>query len=109
MNQIACGCAATPLKYLEPIQEIGLDNHLAEVSVLVCRECGQYWLRYLYELESFTGSGRWFLGPISKDQLSGLTAETAKNVLEGLDWYYYGGSYFKGRSGKASGTIFLGY
>jgi hypothetical protein len=108
MNQIACDCIAAPLKYLEPLKEIGLDSRFAEVSVLVCRKCGQPWLRYLYELEAFTGSGRWYLGPISLKQLSALTAETAKSMLEKLDWYYYGGSYFKGCSGKASGAIALG-
>jgi len=28
-----------------------------------------------------------------------LTSDNAKSYLEGLDWYYYGGSYFGGWSG----------
>jgi hypothetical protein len=109
MNRTICGCNVTPFKYIQPIREFGLDSRLAEVAVLLCRKCGQHWLRYFYELEAFTASGRWYLGPIPEQQLSAFTAEAAKSVLEGLDWYYYGGSYFDGRSGKSSGEIILGY
>jgi hypothetical protein len=107
MNQFACPCFTNPLEFLEPFQELGMDRHFAEVSVLVCRECGQYWLRYFYELEAFTGSGSWYLGPITAQQRSTLTAENAKSVLEELDWYVYGGSYFHGRSGRTSGPVHL--
>ena len=102
-----CKCFATPFKYLKLIQELGLDSRLAEVSILACQECGQLWLKYFYELESFTGSGRWYLGPISSEQGAVLTLESAKGLLEGLDWYDYGGSYFDGRSGRAKGAILL--
>jgi hypothetical protein len=84
-----------------------MDRGFAEVSILCCQTCRQHWLRYLYELEGFTASGRWYLGAITRQQLSTLTADNAKSYLEGLDWYYYGGSYFGGRSGKASGQIIL--
>jgi hypothetical protein len=87
--------------------ELGLDGRFAEVSVLVCQNCGQYWLRYFYEVEAFTGSGRWYLGAISPEQLSTLNLENAKGILEGLTWHYYGGSYFGGRSDKSSGAIIL--
>jgi hypothetical protein len=33
--------------------------------------------------------------------------EQAKEMLENLDWYYYGGSYYEGRSGRTSGKIVL--
>ena len=84
-----------------------MDSHFAEVSVLVCRDCGQYWLRYFYEVEAFTASARWYLGPISAEQSATLSAEDAKSILEGLRWYYYGGSYFHGRSGKSLRPILL--
>lgn len=84
-----------------------MDRHFAEVSVLVCRVCGQYWLRYFYELEAFTSSGSWYLGPITARQRLELTAETAKGLLEELDWYDYGGSYFHGQIGRTSGPIYL--
>ena len=84
-----------------------MDSSFAEASVLVCRSCGQHWLRYFYEHEAFTASGRWHLGAITPAQLSTLTAGNAKSLLEGIGWYYYGGSYYGGRSGKASGGIIL--
>lgn len=84
-----------------------MDSNYAEVSALVCRSCGQHWLRYFYEHEAFTSSGRWYLGAVAPGQLSALQAEGAKSLLEGLDWYFYGGSYYGGRVGKASGEISL--
>jgi hypothetical protein len=82
-----------------------MDSRFAEISLLACPACGQHWLRYHYELEGFTASGRWYLGAITAEQATNLTAENAEVALEGLDWYFYGGSYFAGRSGRASGML----
>ena len=84
-----------------------MDDHYAEVSLLVCSSCGQRWLRYFYELEAFTASGRWYLGAITGEQAARMTAESAKATLESLNWYFYGGSYYWGKSGKTSGRIWL--
>ena len=88
-------------------EALGLERRLAEVSVLICQECGQHWLRYVYEVETFTHSGRWYLGAITPKQFATLTVERAKAVLEGLGWYYFGGSYFQGHNGRTSGTVML--
>lgn len=103
----SCSCLDEPQGQLIPFRELGMDSHYAEVSILVCRQCGQYWLRYFYESEFFSHSGRWYLGPISEERAKSLIAEDAKQVMEGLSWYYYGGSYFGGRGGKSSGEIWL--
>ena len=103
----ACACFTAPSTHLIALKELGLDSRLAEVSVLSCQECGQHWLRYFYEVEAFTGSGRWYLGAITPEQFATLTVEQAKAILEGLGWYYYGGSYYQGRDGRSSGTITL--
>ena len=50
-------------------------------------------VRYFYEVEAFTASGRWYLGAITG--------------LEGLGWYFYGDSYYGGKNGRASGRTFL--
>jgi hypothetical protein len=84
-----------------------MDKNFAEVSVLLCQSCGQHWLRYFYEQEAFTASGRWYLGAVAPEQSLTLTAENARGVVEGLDWYFYGGSYYHGRVGRTSGRIFL--
>lgn len=102
-----CDCLANPQDHLVVSKELGMDSRFAEISVLVCQDCGQHWLRYFYEVEAFTASARWYLGPITAEQSSALSAEEAKSVLEGLNWYFYGGSYFYGRSGKTSGPILL--
>jgi hypothetical protein len=103
----ACACFAAPPAHLISATALGLDNQLAEVSVLICQDCGQHWLRYFYEVEAFTGSGRWYLGAIMPEQLATLTLEQAKKTLESLKWYYYGGSYYAGRNGRTSGNIIL--
>ena len=84
-----------------------MDQSFAEISVLICQSCGQHWLRYFYEHEAFTASGRWHLGALTSEQLSALTADNAKSFFERFDWYYYGGSYYDGRSGKTSGGMIL--
>jgi hypothetical protein len=103
----ACGCFTTAYQYLGSEQALGMDASFAEASLLFCSVCGQPWLRYFYEVEAFTASGRWYLGAISKEQAGQLTAENAKAVLENLNWYFYGGSYFGGRTGRNSGRIYL--
>ena len=102
-----CTCFVVPHKNLSNYRELGMDKSFADVSVLVCQHCGQHWLRYFYEHEAFTASGRWYLGAITPGQLSSLTPDGAKPLLEGLHWYYYGGSYYDGESGKTSGGIIL--
>jgi len=102
-----CKCLTMPAGSLVGENSLGMDSRLAEVSTFHCPGCCRQWLKYLYEVEGFTGSGRWYLGPISAEQLSALTAETAKAILESLEWYYCGGSYFGGQVTRASGRIML--
>jgi hypothetical protein len=84
----ACTCFIAPSTHLIGVNDFGLDSQLAEVSVLICQDCGQHWLRYFYEVEAFTGSGRWYLGAITPAQFATLTVEQAKSTLESLSWYY---------------------
>jgi hypothetical protein len=82
-----------------------MDQSLADVALLLCSRCGRRWLRYHLELEAFSRSGRWYLGVITAQQSSSLTAASARSTLEALPWYWYGGSYFEGRVGRGSGAI----
>lgn len=102
-----CGCLDAPGRQLSLRRVLGMDDHHAEAAVLACRVCGRRWLRYHYELEALTGSGRWYLGRISMAQALGLKAYGAKRALERLDWYFTGGSYFDGKIGRGSGLISL--
>ena len=101
-----CACFAGQHDLLETHQWLGMDVRFAEVSLLACRVCGTLWLRYFYELEAFTASGRWYLGAIPAERAEALSADNAKETLESLDWYFFGGSYFSGKHGRSSGRIF---
>ena len=101
----SCTCLIMPSHHLTHLRDLGMDSRFADVSLLQCPDCGRQWLRYYYEVEAFSGSGRWYLGQITPAQLASLDAEGARGMLERLDWYYYGGSYYEGRSGRASGAI----
>jgi hypothetical protein len=102
-----CTCFTAPDRKLVLDKDLGMDSRFAEVSLLVCPICGQSWLRYFYEVEAFTASGRWYLGAIPEELAAQLTAEDAKAAMGGLSWYFYGGSYYGGRSGRTSGRIYL--
>ncbi len=102
-----CGCLENPIGRGIHVKELGMDSRFAEISVFQCRDCGRHWLRYFYEVEAFTRSGRWYLGCVTPEQFAGLTVENAKGVMEALDWYLYGGSYYNGLMGKTSGEIQL--
>ena len=102
-----CGCLSEPYQMLVDRKYLGMDAYFASVALLTCRLCGHPWLEYHYELEAFTASGRWYLGRLSPQQAERISAADAKAALESLDWYFYGGSYYQGRSGRAVGKINL--
>ena len=106
-STVLCGCFTAPYNHLENHKELGMDDKYAVVSLLICSVCGQVWLRYFYEIEAFTASGRWYLGAIQAEQAALMTLENAKVALESLAWYFYGGSYYGGQSGRSSGQIYL--
>ncbi len=100
-----CTCFQSTEQKGVPFELIGLAEEFAEITVGHCPICGQTWLRYLYENEGFTGSGRWFLGAISAEQAKDLVIAETKSILERLEWYWYGGSYFGGNISVRSGPI----
>lgn len=92
--------------YLEPealvlTSQLGMDSNHAEVSVLHCPQCGQQWVRYFYEVEAFSKSGRWYLGAADGE----VSADTARTVLEQSLEYWQGGSYFEGKKTLSNGPI----
>lgn len=84
---------------------VGADKDYGEVSVYRCKRCGCYWLQYLIEYEYLSRAGRWFRGAITPQVAASVGPETAKKILEGLDWYYRGGSAFGGKVLKASDPL----
>jgi hypothetical protein len=106
-NSQACTCLAASPRHLIVVQELGMDDRFAEVSLLRCADCDRKWLRYFYENEAFSNSGRWFLGAITQDQADSLSLYNAKSILEGLNWYFCGGSYYETQFTRVHGPINL--
>ncbi len=102
-----CGCFDHPQGFDRyEIREVGVDFRYGEVEVWTCKQCKQPWLRYLYEQEAFSKSGRWFMGPIP-DVLAGtLEGARAIDILTGLQWYFRGGSFYDGAVTKNKGAPF---
>ena len=108
-GQDECRCMTPPFDYRDyASREVGVDEthgRFGEVAIETCRVCGRTWLRYLVEYEAFTGSGRWFRGLVPGDVARKVTPEAAIGVLESLEWYFAGGSYFRSRGFRASGPV----
>ena len=91
-------------------RHVGVDNSrglYAEVTVERCRGCGRHWLEYRIEDEAFTASGRRFRGEIDEDTARGIVPEEAARTIEGLDRYFFGGSYFGHPAKPTSGKMRL--
>lgn len=101
-NDEPCPCQREASRDLEPARDLGMDEDYAEVTVLRCPRCGQLWLRYFYENEGFTGSGRWYLGPVPG---APSQASDARAMFSDMAWYFSGGSYVGGEVSKRSGPL----
>ena len=86
---------------------LGWDSEYGVSSSLTCRDCGRRWLRYYYCDEAFSKSGRWFCGLLEYFLSERVSADNAKHILETMDWYYRGGSFYSGLVSKQSGKINL--
>jgi len=86
---------------------LGWDREYGVSSILTCRDCGRRWLRYYYCDEAFSKSGRWFCGLLEYFLSERVNADTAKHILETMDYYFQGGSFYSGIISKQSGKINL--
>jgi hypothetical protein len=87
---------------------IGVDDasgRFADVAVGHCRRCGRHWIHYSWEMEAFSRSGRWYRGLISEEHARTLTPGNAASLLESLEWYFVGGSYYEGKIYRSSGPL----
>jgi hypothetical protein len=105
-----CGCMQPPFytTTFEDYKIIGTDMTLGRfgyVNIIKCNKCSNLWLHYMVEYESYSNSGRWFRGFIKEEEMADITPENAVDFLNKLDWYFYGGSYFRltiGKTGKGN-------
>jgi hypothetical protein len=101
-QQEECSCLNEDTCYQDTVQVefLGVDRDFGESKILKCRRCGRYWLHYFIEYEYLTAAGRWFCGVITPETAACADAASAKKILEGLDWYFRGGSAFGGKAIK---------
>ena len=104
-----CRCMTPPLDHRDFVrEELGVDparGRFADVAIEYCRHCGRAWLRYHYEMEAFSNSGRWYRGLLTPEQAARATPANALEILAELPWHLYGGSYFN-TTGERSDTPF---
>lgn len=77
------------------------NGRFGEVSILRCRTCRRFRLRYFVEYEGFSGSGRWGRGLIDEADIERTTPGNGIEHLHALPWFLYGGSYW-GKAGCTS-------
>lgn len=107
-----CACivpetAYSPATAFERVY-LGVDEQrgrFAEVYLDRCKSCGRCWLHYFFEFEHLSRSGRWYRGLLCPEQAAAVTAANAAAILENLDWYFAGGSYFDGRVYRRRGPL----
>lgn len=89
---------------------LGIDDtngRYADVTLNTCVHCGKVWVKYHVEFESFSYSGRWYMGEVTEEVLKTLTPENTVAYLESLPHYFYGGSYFKSPGMHGRGTCYV--
>lgn len=102
-----CQCLESHQSNLMLDSSLGMDENFGEVSILKCPQCDQLWLRYLYEVEGITRSGRWFECPISVYEKETLNATDALVFINSQPWFYQGGSYYDGVVSKSKPPVNL--
>ncbi len=89
---------------------LGIDttaSRHAEVFLKSCRQCDSLWIEYFYENEAFSQSGRWYRGIIPLAHALTIAPTDVVSYLENLEWYIFGGSFFKTGPSLGSGKLHL--
>ena len=83
------------------------NGRFADIYLEECKNCKQMWLYYEYENEAISHSKRYYRGAISDLTAKTVNLKTAVQILENLEEYFYGGSYFGlDKPKKTKGEIF---
>jgi len=105
-----CRCMNPPFYYLD-FESISLGEdetdkvNSTEVTIETCRSCGSKSLRYFFEHPLFAHSGTWYRGLITDEIARSARADNAIALIESLEWYFRGGSFYKSDGEKCSGKI----
>lgn len=99
-----------PFDHYEKVKFVGRDEtngRFGEVNLRRCLHCGRLWVHYFVEYEAYRASGRYYMGVITAEDAEALTAEAAVDCLNTLDWHLFGGSFFDGVVGRATGHVYV--
>lgn len=105
-----CRCMNPPFYYLD-FESISLGEdetdkvNSTEVTIETCKSCGSKWLRYFFEHPLFAHSATWYRGLITDEIARSVRADNAIALIESLEWYFRGGSFYKSDGEKCSGKI----
>jgi hypothetical protein len=59
------------------------------VTIERCLSCNQQWLRYFFEQEALSKSGRWYRIPVSDAEAASVTETTALELMTRCSWHFY--------------------
>jgi len=94
-NRGPCSCRHPPFQYTDyDTEHIGEDSHGADIAVSTCKACGSVWLKYLVEEPHHSRSGRWWRVELPADAAKGVSAASARGLIECSAEGFAGGSYF---------------
>lgn len=103
-SQCICLKLPLPFDHYREVKNVGEDKtngRFGTVTIRECLHCKRLWLHYFVEYEVYSRSGRYYMGLIIPDMVEKITAETAVDYLNNLDWTLYGGSFFDNKTGRS--------
>ena len=101
-----CSCRRPPFQYTDyDTEHSGEDNHGADIAVSTCKACGSVWLKYLVEEPHHSRSGRWWRVELPADAAKGVSAASARGLIECSAEGFAGGSYYDSQGHAISAPI----
>ena len=105
-----CHCMKSPFYYLDfDSADLGKDKtdkvNETEVTIETCKACGSKWIRYFFVHPGFGRSGTWYRGLITEEMAKSVRPDEAVALIESLEWYFRGGSFYNSDGEKRRGKI----
>ena len=107
MSPKKCSCETPPFSYRDFISCLIGSDSAGELRVEKCIHCETFWICYQVAFEGYTGSGRWWQGKIEEKNIDFINTDNIEDYLINLDWYFYGGSYYRSTGRVGRGAIRL--
>jgi len=105
-----CQCMKPPFYCLDfESTSLGADEtdevNKTEVTLETCKSCGAKWVRYFLENPLWGHSGTWYRGLITEEMAGSVRADNTVALIESLEWYFRGGSFYKSDGERCCGKI----